>query len=200
LRKTDGLERRKEPKTRRGRRLRRMLQKTKNTSLPKRVKDRNTKNMNIIRNLYRFDSVVSSVLPELGPPAAFPPGAALFGPKISSHVKLRVNNAGNSPSPITKPPCEFPNRLLLLPNNPKPPFWLGLGSGSLLYPPGLLGISPACGPLSELFFLGSLLFPFVNIGISLSYEIPLLQTGHIIVSLGYYIHSYIHFQQYKWPH
>ena len=59
--------------------------------------------MNIKRNLCKFDSVVSSVLPELGPPT-LPPGAALFGPKISSQVKLSVNKAGNKPNPITNPP------------------------------------------------------------------------------------------------
>lgn len=97
-----------------------MFQNTKNTSLPKSVKDKKTKKTNIARNLCKFYSVVSSVFPELGPPA-FLPGAALFGPKISSHVKFRVNSAGNRPRPITKPPWELPN-LLFPPNRPKPPF------------------------------------------------------------------------------
>lgn len=63
--------------------------------------------------------MVSSGFPEFGPPAA-PPGPALFGPKISSHVKLRVNKAGNNPKPITKPPFELPNKLLF-PPSPKLP-------------------------------------------------------------------------------
>ena len=85
-----------------------MFQKTRNTSLPKSVKERNMKNTKIIRNFYKFCSVVSSGLPELGPPAA-PYGPALFGPKMSSHVKLSVNRAGKRPRPITKPPFWLPN-------------------------------------------------------------------------------------------
>mgnify|MGYP006118513507 CR=1 FL=1 len=95
-------------------------QKTRNTSLPKSVKDKNMKKMNIRRNLYRLDSVVSSGLPEFGPPAT-PPGPTLFGPKISSHVKFRVNKAGNRPNPITNPPFELPNILLPFPPIPKAP-------------------------------------------------------------------------------
>jgi len=83
-----------------------MFQNTKNTSLPNSMKDRNMKITKIIRNFWRFDSVASSVLPELGPPET-PPG--LFEPKMSSQVKLRVNKAGNKPKPITNPPLEFPN-------------------------------------------------------------------------------------------
>lgn len=79
-----------------------MVQKTMNTSLPNSVKLRNMKNTNIMRNFYKFDSDVSSGLPELAPPA---PGPALFGPKMSSQVKFSVNRPGNNPKPITNPPC-----------------------------------------------------------------------------------------------
>lgn len=94
-----------------------MLQNTRNTSLPNSVKERNMKNTKIMRNFCKFYSVVSSGLPELGPPWA-PPGAALFGPKISSHVKLRVKSAGNKPKPMTKPPFWLPN-IPLAPPSPK---------------------------------------------------------------------------------
>ena len=85
-----------------------MFQNTRNTSLPKSVNERNMKNTKIKRNFCKFCSVVSSGLPEFGPPAA-PYGPALFGPKMSSQVKFRVNRAGKRPSPITKPPFWLPN-------------------------------------------------------------------------------------------
>jgi hypothetical protein len=91
------------PKIMRGNKFKIKFQNTKNTSLPKSVNERNMKNTKIIRNFCKFYSVVSSGLPEFGPPCA-PPGAALFGPKISSQVKFKVNKAGNKPKPITNPP------------------------------------------------------------------------------------------------
>jgi hypothetical protein len=105
------------PKIIRGSMFKIMFQKTKNTSLPKSVNERNMKNTKISRNFCKFYSVVSSGLPELGPAAA-PPGPALFGPKISSQVKLRVNKAGNRPNPMTKPPFWLPN-MPLAPPSPK---------------------------------------------------------------------------------
>jgi hypothetical protein len=87
-----------------GRMLRIMFQKTKKTSLPNSVKERNMKNTKMSRNFCKFYSVVSSGLPEFGPPAAAPPGPALFGPKMSSQVKFKVNRAGKRPRPMTKPP------------------------------------------------------------------------------------------------
>lgn len=85
-----------------------MFQNTKYTSLPKSVKDRNMKNTKISKNLCKFYSVVSSGLPEFGP-LAYPPGPALFGPKMSSQVKFSVKSAGKRPRPITNPPFWLPN-------------------------------------------------------------------------------------------
>jgi hypothetical protein len=87
-----------------------MHQKVKNTSPPKNRKHiiKNiTKTLSILYNYY---SLESSLFDPLGPPLAFP--FKLLEPNISSHVKLRVNNAGNMPSPITKPFCLFPKREL----------------------------------------------------------------------------------------
>ena len=109
----------------------RMVQKTMNTSLPKSTKLSNIKNANAMSNFLRFYSVVSSGLPELAPPA---PGPAVFGPKISSQVKLRVKSDGNSPMPITNPPSWFPNMFdpFTPPKILEPIPWLkfALGSGS----------------------------------------------------------------------
>ena len=92
-----------------------MFQKTKKTSLPNSVKERNMKNTKISRNFCKFYSVVSSGLPEFGPPAA-PPGPALFGPKMSSQVKFKVNKAGKRPRPMTNPPFWLPNIPFAPPN------------------------------------------------------------------------------------
>ena len=66
-----------------------MFQNTKNTSPPKSVNDSIMKNTKISKNFWRLDSLASSGFPELGPPCK-PPGGALLGPKMSSHVKSGV--------------------------------------------------------------------------------------------------------------
>ena len=85
--------------------LEKKFQKTRKTSPPKHTKLTNMKKTNRNRNFCTFPSYVSSLLPALGPwAAALPFGPGLFYPNMSSHVKLRVNRAGNKPSPITNPP------------------------------------------------------------------------------------------------
>ena len=84
------------------------------------TKDKNINRRNIIKNFCKFVSCDSSGLPEFDP-FYWLSGPARVGPKISSHVKFRVNKAGKRPRPITKPPCEFPNNEFPLGPMPKPP-------------------------------------------------------------------------------
>jgi hypothetical protein len=82
-----------------------IFQKVKNTSPPKNTKLINIKNINTINSLIIYYSLVSSVF------AAFAP-VLLPDPNMSSHEKLSVKSAGNSPMPIAKPP------LFLFPKKP----------------------------------------------------------------------------------
>ena len=74
-----------------------LFQKVRNTSPPKNTKLMNMKNIKINNNLCNCCSLDSSLL------LLLPPPPTLFDPKISSHEKFKVNNAGNNPKPITNP-------------------------------------------------------------------------------------------------
>ena len=96
-------------------------QKVRNMSAPKKIELMNIKNISTNRSLWSCCSLDSSVF-VLFPPSLGTPNKFLFlaaepapCPKMSSHVKLRVNSAGNRPMPIMKPPL-----WLLFPNKPLP--------------------------------------------------------------------------------
>lgn len=130
---------------------------------------------------------------------AFPLAAFLWPPRLSplmsSHEKLSAMNGKKPPKPNwmpppLPPPPKLPKREWA---NEEPLLKLVLGSGSDRCPLGLFGMllywEPAPPLASSVFFLrGSSELSFVNIGVSFSYVMPLLHTGHTSVSRGYCIH------------